>query len=97
VRRNWSKEVSITQLQPDEVVRRGESLYEERVRPEVEPEHNGKFLVLNVLTGEYEMDIDDLAASRRAKERFKDAPLFALRIGHATAYRLGGPLRVSNS
>jgi hypothetical protein len=36
------------------------------------------------------MDPDDLAASKRAKARFPDSPLFTVRIGYPTAYRLGG-------
>jgi hypothetical protein len=81
--------MSMTQLTSDEIVHRGEALYEQRIRARVEPQHKGKFLVLNVLTGEYEMDVDDLVASKRAKARFKEDPLFALRVGHPTAYRLG--------
>jgi hypothetical protein len=40
-------------------------------------------------TGEYEIDHDDLTASRRARARFPSAPLFTLRIGHEAAYRIG--------
>lgn len=73
----------------NEIVERGQRLYDERIRGEVEPGNRGKFLVVNVETGEYEMDTDDLVASRRAKARFPDAPLFTLRVGYPAAYRLG--------
>jgi hypothetical protein len=82
-------------LAPDEIVRRGEAFYQESIRSEVESHHSGEYLVINVLTGEYEVDPDDLAASSRAKDRFKDAPLFTLRIGHSAAYRLGGGFQVA--
>lgn len=74
----------------DEIVQRGQALYEERIRPKVEAGNKGKYLVINIETGEYEMDADDLTASKRAKERFPDAALFAMRIGFPAAYRLGG-------
>ncbi|MBW3625264.1 MAG: hypothetical protein KY468_17850 [Armatimonadetes bacterium] len=74
----------------EEIVRRGQALYDQRIRASVEPEHNGKLLILNVETGEYEMDADDLAASIRARERFPNAPLFTLRVGYPAAYRIGG-------
>jgi len=74
----------------DDVLQRGRSLYETNLRAQLEPEHFGEFLILNVDTGEYEIDRDDVAASRRARLRFADAPLLTLRIGHTTAFRLGG-------
>jgi hypothetical protein len=74
----------------DEIVQRGQALYEQQIREKVEPGNKGKFLVINVETGEYEMDTDDLVASKRAKARFPEAPLFTLRVGYPAAYRLGG-------
>jgi len=56
----------------------------------VEPENKGKYLIIDVAMGDYEMDADGLAASKRAKARFPDAPLYTMRIGYLTAYRLGG-------
>jgi hypothetical protein len=82
----------------DEVVRRGQALYEQKIRAVVdEPENRGKMLVINIETGEYEMDGDDVAAAKRAKARFGDAALFAMRIGHRAAYRIGGTYLTSNS
>lgn len=79
-------------LNPDseEVVRRGRLMYEARLRAQLETTHPGEFLILNVHTGEYEVDRDDVAASRRARLRFPDAPLLTIRIGHAAAFRIGG-------
>jgi hypothetical protein len=89
--------MSTVTLQPDEIVRRGEAIYQDRIRPQVEADHSGEFLVINVVTGEFEMDPDDLTASRRAKARLKNAPLFTLRVGHPAAYRLGGHFQVAIS
>ncbi len=75
----------------DETVRRGQVLYEQEIRTTVdEVKNRGKMLVINVETGEYEMDADDVAAAKQAKARLGDASLFAMRIGHRAAYRLGG-------
>jgi hypothetical protein len=80
----------------EEIVQRGQTLYEQEIRAKVEPEHRGKYLVLNVETGEFEIDVDDLAASKRARDRFPNSPLFTVRIGYPTAYRLGGRFHVSS-
>jgi hypothetical protein len=79
-----------TDYSREEIVRRAQDIYERDIRPMVEPAHNGEMLVLNVATGEYVMDADDILAAKRAKERFEAAPLFTLRVGHKGAYRLGG-------
>jgi hypothetical protein len=73
-----------------EIVQRGQALYDQQIRDQIDPGAKGKFLVLNIETGEYELDVDELAALRRAKVKHPDAPLYILRVGDATAYRLGG-------
>lgn len=74
---------------PQEVVQRGIELYEQQIKAQVEAGNSGKFLVINTENGDYEMDVDDVAAAKRAKARFGDALLFSMRIGHAAASRLG--------
>jgi hypothetical protein len=78
------------ELTGDEVVRRGEEIYQQRIRPQVEAEHRGKFLVFDINTGDYEVDADDLIAAERLLARRPQAELYGLRIGYPTAYQLGG-------
>ncbi|MFB3133689.1 MAG: hypothetical protein ACE10K_14320 [Rhodothermales bacterium] len=73
-----------------EIVERGEALYNQQIRAEVETGNEGKFLVLDIETGAYEVDEDELAAVQRAKANNSNAVLYIMRIGYATAYRLGG-------
>ena len=78
-------------ISTEETTRRGKAMYEAHIRAHVEPKHTGETLVINVETGEYEINADDIQAALRARARFgSNAPLFALRIGSSTAYRLGG-------
>lgn len=72
-----------------EIVERGKALYEQRIRPVVEAENSGKFLVMDISTGEYTLGDSHLAASDLAAARFPGAPLFAMRIGHVTLGRIG--------
>src|SRR6266699_1389470 len=53
----------------EEVGRRGRELYETKLRAQIEPAHTGKFLVLDIVTGDYEIAEDDLAASDRLLAR----------------------------
>jgi hypothetical protein len=72
-----------------EIVQRGQALYERQLRALVEARHQGKFLVLDIETGDYEIDADDVSAVQRAKTKHPDAAFYIVRIGSPTAYRLG--------
>ncbi len=85
-----------TRYPREEMIRRGQTLYEERIRSQVETAHRGKFLVLDVDTGDYEIETSELDALRRAKAKRPDAPLYLLRIGAPTAYKLGGRFRIDS-
>jgi hypothetical protein len=79
---------------PEEVATRGQMLYEQHIRAKVETENKGKFLVVDIETGAYEIDEDDLKATKRALAKRPEAVLYGLRIGYPTAYRLGGRFAV---
>jgi hypothetical protein len=77
-------------LQASEIVRRGTELYEQGIRAKVEADNHGRFLVVDVLTGDYEIADDAVTASNRAIRKNPDAVLYYSRIGHPAAYRIGG-------
>jgi len=84
-----------TELTPAEVCERGQRLYDERLRDQLEPQHNGKYVVLDIETGEYEMDADHLAASDRAWTKRPGAPLYGVRVGQRWAGTIGYSPRIS--
>ena len=75
---------------PQEVESRGEAIYERQIRQQVESSHTGEFVVIDIETGEYELDSDDLQATKRALAKRPQAVLYGLRVGYPTAYSLGG-------
>jgi hypothetical protein len=74
----------------EEIVQRGQALYDQQIRAKVEASHKGEFLILDVDTGEYEIDSNEVAAVKRAKAKNPGAALYILRVGYPTAYRVGG-------
>jgi hypothetical protein len=66
---------------PDEIAQRGEAIYQRDIQKKVEADHKGKILVLDIYTGDYEIDSDHLTALRRARAKNPDATLYALRVG----------------
>jgi hypothetical protein len=75
---------------PEEVESRGEEIYDQQIRQKVEVGNKGKFVVIDIETGEYEIDEDDLQATKRALVKRPEAVLYGVRIGYPTAYNLGG-------
>lgn len=79
------------QEQP-EIGQRARELYE-RLRPDVETAENiGKLIVLEVESGDYEIDEMGIDSSHRLQQRHPGATLYALRIGYEAVAALGGVL-----
>ncbi|MGH9939074.1 MAG: hypothetical protein ACREAM_22775, partial [Blastocatellia bacterium] len=76
--------VPYTNYTPEEVEARGEAIYEEQIRDCVEAKNKGKFLVIDIETGDYEIDADDLRATMRALAKRPAAILYGLRSGYPT-------------
>ena len=73
----------------EEVCGRGERIYEERIKSLVEPQENGRFIVIDIESGDYEIADDSLVAEDRLQERRPDAVGFLGRVGYESAYNMG--------
>ena len=69
-----------------EVGRLGREAYERHVRPKLLPEDDGKYVVIDVDTGEYEIDADDYTAATRMQERQPGSRLWLMRANRPTTY-----------
>jgi hypothetical protein len=76
-------------LSKEEHARLGTTIYEERVRPEVEVGNQGKIVAIDVETGAFEVGEDTLTASQRLLARYPDAQIWCVRIGHRGVHRFG--------
>jgi hypothetical protein len=88
--------MSHNHLKREEIARRGEEIYAQNLRDKLEtPDNIGKIIVINVETGDYEIDSDGLEANHRALARHPGAPLYGLRIGYDAVEGFGsGPQRL---
>ena len=73
-----------------EIASMGEAIYQDRIRPLVDPSKKGKFVVVDVRSGDYEIDDEDIVATLRLRERRPDAMTFAVKVGYRYAYSIGG-------
>jgi hypothetical protein len=74
---------------PEDIAREGETIYESDIRSKVEAGNVGRFVAIDVLTGDFEGADEDLTASDRLLERKPQALLYGICIGSPAALRIG--------
>lgn len=78
-------------LSREEVARPAKQLYESNIRQKVETEENiGKMIVIDIETGDYEVDANGLKAPRNLSKKHPNARPFNIRIGYNVAVSFGG-------
>jgi hypothetical protein len=73
----------------EELARLGAEVFDRRVRPMLRPDDDGKFVAIDVGTGDFEIDDDDYAAVARLRTRSPEAAIWLGRVGESVAYRMG--------
>ncbi len=77
------------------IAEHGEALYQQKIRDKVESAYKGKFLAIDIETGDYAIADEDLVATDRLLAKRPNATVYGLRIGFPTAYRIGFKISVS--
>jgi hypothetical protein len=72
----------------NEITEAGSRIYDS-LRAALEPAENGKYILIDVDSGEYEIDVNSLAAGARVRARHPGARLYATRIGFPAFCRIG--------
>jgi hypothetical protein len=74
----------------EEFARRGDAIYENDVHPHLKTEDEGKFVAIDIETGRYEVDEDELEAGGRLRARVPGAQIWMVRVGSRSVHRFGG-------
>lgn len=74
-------------VKDSEIARRGQAIYSP-LRKKLEAEHWGKIVVIDIHSGDYEVDSSDLAATMRMFKRRPHALTWGQRIGGSGVYYL---------
>ena len=67
----------------------GRAIYNKTIREKVEPAEIGKVVVIDVNSGDWEIDADDSTALFKLLERRPDAFTWAERVGYPAVYEMG--------
>ena len=73
----------------EEFARRGNEIYERDVRRLVEADNKGKYVAIDIESGEWEMDSNEMAAGDRLRSRIPDAQTWLVRVGYGYLHRFG--------
>jgi hypothetical protein len=74
----------------EELALRGDEIYEDRVRSQIDEEGDrGKIVAIDIETGAFEVEKDSLTASDRLLEKYPEAQIRFIRIGHRAVHRIG--------
>ena len=74
----------------EEFARRGDEIYESQVRSQVEEGNHGKIVAIDLETGDFEVDVSEIAACDRLEARHLDTQIWIVRIGSRYVRRFGG-------
>ena len=75
---------------PGEVTDLAREIYQEKIKPLVEPQEQGKFIVIDVVSGDYEIDEQIVDAFDRLKARRPESVAGGLRIGYRATFKMPG-------
>ena len=81
VERRYSKE---------EFALRGDAIYEKEILPKLAAKDAGKFLAIDIETGEYKIAAAEMRAGNKLRKRIPDAQIWMVRIGYESTRRFGG-------
>lgn len=85
--------MSYPQLSSEDIAQRGEALYQQQIRSQVEIAENiGKIITIDLNTGDYEIDQDLIQACHRLRANHPNAVTWTERIGYDAVYAIGGTL-----
>lgn len=94
VRDSYSgRELTMPVRQPkyskEEAALRGDEIYARDVRSQVEPQHNGEVVAIDLDTGAWEVAPDEVTAARRLEAHHPAAQVWAVRVGSRFLTRFG--------
>lgn len=78
----------------DELARLGDELYDREVLPRTTEAQRGMYVAIDVDTGTFAIDANQLAAADRVRAHHPEAQLWFRRVGLHYVHRIGGSRRL---
>ena len=71
-------------------IERGQSIFKAQIESRLAGENPDHFLLIDVLSGDYEVATDETKGRVRLRARHLDAVIYLRRVGDEAAYTVGG-------
>ena len=81
----------------EEKKRLGEEIYNAQIRPLIGPEDENKYVIVDVLSGDYEVDENPASAGRKLRARRPDGVMHAMHRHKTRVIRLRSPIRIARN
>src|SRR4051812_48496583 len=81
----------------EEFARRGDRLYNEVILTKLSAKDKGKFVAMDIHTGEFVIGRTEMATNNRLRKLLPEAQIWMVRVGYPYIRRLGGGLRRNSS
>ena len=76
-----AEEKFISQLKIEELAKNGEEIYQKKLKSQLEPEKNGKYVAIEIMSSQYFIGETKEEALDSAQKSFPDTIFFVRRIG----------------
>ena len=73
----------------EEFARRGTALYEQRIRTQVEPDHAGRIVAIDIDSGAFKVADDTVAAAQALLAEHPESQIWFVRVGRRGVHRFG--------
>jgi hypothetical protein len=73
----------------EEAARLGNEIYDRDIRAKVEADHKGEYVAIDIETGAWDMDVDEIVAGDRLRIHVPDAQTWMTRVGYGYIRRIG--------
>lgn len=70
--------------------RLGIKFYEEKLKPILEPEHNGEYIAIEPYSEKYFLDTNSTQVALKALAEMPDKKFYFARVGYEYAHKIGG-------
>jgi hypothetical protein len=74
----------------EEFARRGDALLKSKVCPHLTAADKEKFVAIDIETGEYELDKNEMKAADRLRKRFPNGQIWLVHVSLGYFHRFGG-------
>ena len=75
---------------PSELIKLGKKFYEEKLKPILEPEHNGEYIAIEPYSEKYFLDKNSTQVALKAVAEMPGKKFYFARVGYEYAHKIGG-------